>query len=400
LAIEKIKKVAKNFIVKYHASRLFAVARGFVDSIKRIKTNGRADEEPDPAIVSRFDDADIITISSIAIMLSDAKSKTDSPFIVSMKKADIEAVLLSFCKDTYDLTDIEQLNSLFSKDYYKRKVRKYFSSTVSHVKKSIRATLPKKQSGKKARKTCNTYIDKICESIKNFETVKYIMALSGNDEISDSKRNYKLDHLGEYYRDALIYLVDVLLTCTCISKMFFIERMVRNIDEKSEFYRIIKNMTQSINNHNLIISKSRPIYKQYYKEELGNLSGDDLLYGMAITIMINKITKKEQESLEMQRLESKISNLNDFIESMNTWLDSLAAENKVNDIGTLILQRITHTIRDDYSLLINALAQLTTFELYYSEQVMYYVKERDKERYLKGDFNIEKDEIINISDIS
>lgn len=398
MAIGKIKVIAENFITKSPARRFFAPVRhGIIALASRTKARGEADEQQDNMIISQFDDADIITISSIAIMLSDAKSKADSPFLTSIKKADIETVLLSFCKDTYNLTDIEQLNGLFSKDYYKNKVRKYLYRTVSHVKKSIKATLPKQRSGRKARKTCNIYIDKICESLNNFESVKYIMALSGNDEISDSKRNYKLDHLGEYYKDALIYLVDVLLTCTCISKMFFVERMVRNIDEKSEFCRIIKNMAQSTDNHNLIISKSRPIYKQYYREELGNLSGDDLLYGMAITIMVNKINKKEAESPETLSPGSDMPNLSDFIESMNAWIDSLAVENKTKDIGTLILRKITCTIHGNYALLINALAQLTSFELYYKRQVMYYIKERDKERYLKGDFNIENDEIIDIS---
>ena len=400
MAIEKIKIAAKKFITKNSVRQsLAAVRHGIIALKERSKAGGKIDEAVDSAAIDQFNDADIITISSIAIMLSDAKSKADSPFITSMKKADIEAVLLSFCKDTYSFTNIEQLNELFSKDYYKRKVRIYLSHTVSHVKKSIRATLPKRQSGKKARKICNTYVEKICESLNTFESVKYIMALSGNDEISDSKRNYKLDHLGEYYRDALIYLVDVLLTCTCISKMLFVERMIRNIDENSEFYRIIKNMTQSTDNHNLIISKSRPIYKQYYKGELGSLNGDDLLYGMAITIMINKITKKEKDISEKQRLDSEISNLNDFIESINMWLDSLAVENNIEDIGTLILQKITCTIHGDYTLLVKALAQLTSFELYYRKQVIYYVKERAKERYLKGDFNIEKDESMNINDI-
>ncbi|MCL2220864.1 MAG: hypothetical protein FWC20_01125 [Oscillospiraceae bacterium] len=354
--------------------------------LERLKLNSNDNENFDNAVLGQFDSLDMITISAIAIMLSDTKSKTNSPYISSMKKADISVVLLSFCKDTYKMTDIDQFNLLFDKNYYKNKINKYLRSTKSFVRKGIEDTLPKRSPVGKANKTNKVYIDKICETIGIFEPVKLISALSGNDEITDSRRNYKLDHLSDYYRDALIYLVDVLLTCTCISKMLFVERVVNNIDESSEFYRIIRNMTESINNINQIISKSRPIYKQYYQAELGYISGDDLLYGMAITIMVNKLMKKDIEDLDIPSTDFDALNIHDFNAFMNNWLDSLAVENSVDDIGALILQIIALSVKGNYTLLINALAQLTGWEHYFESRVAYHEKGRDKERYLKGDF--------------
>ena len=354
---------------------------------ERLKFKSNDNENFDRAVLGQFDNLDMITISAIAIMLSDTKSKTNSPYISSMKKADVGVVLLSFCKDTYNMTDIEQLNLLFDKSYYKNKINKYLRNTKSFVRRGIEDTLPKRTPLSKAKKANKVYIDKICETIGNFEPVKLISALSGNDEVTDSRRNYKFDHLSDYYRDALIYLVDVLLTCTCISKMLFVERVVDNIDESSEFYRIIKNMTESINNINQIISKSRPIYKQYYQAELGYISGDDLLYGMAITIMVNKLMKKDIEDLGPPDNNFDALNIHDFTAFMNNWLDSLAVENNAEDIGALILQIIALSVKGNYTLLISALSQLTGWEHYYESRVVYHEKGRDKERYLKGDFN-------------
>ena len=346
-------------------------------------------------IRKQFDDLDMITTSAIAIMLSDTKTKAASPYIRKLKKPDVSTVLFKFCRDTFFATDIEQLNRLFSKSYYKWKITRYFGRITVFVKRGIGDSLPRRAALRKARVTKNRFINKICETINTFESVKYISALSGNEEISDSKRNYKLDHLSENYKDALIYLVDMLLTCTCISKMLFVERTIKNMDENSEFNRIITNMANSIDNHNLIISKSRPIYKQYYQAELGHISGDDLLYGMAITIMVNRVKKVDIRNTDILQI-SRERNTNDFKQGMVKWLDGLAKEDNVDDIGTLILQKITLSIKEDYRLLITALKELTSWENYYNQRVSYYMKERDKERYLKGDFEEEKEELIRI----
>jgi len=350
----------------------------------------------DHAIKKQFDDLDMITVSAMGIMLSDTKIKAASPYIRSLKKPDIRTILLKFCRDTYAATDINQLESMFNKSYYKRKVRKYFTKLTVFVKRGIGDSLPRRLAFRKARSTKNKIINKICETINTYESVKYISALSGNDETSGSKRNYKLDHLSENYKDALIYLVDLLLTCTLISKMLFLERMIKNMDENSEFNKIITNMAQSIDNHNLIINKSRPIYKQYYKSELGNINGDDFLYGMAIIIMVNRVKKNATENKDTDKNTEEFKSTSEFKQKMHDWLDNLAKEDSVDDIGTLILQKITLSIKDNYGLLTNALQELTNLEEFYGQRVNYYKKEKDKERYLKGDFGKERDEFIRI----
>jgi len=337
-------------------------------------------------VKKQFDNMDMMTASAIAIMLCEAKIREASPYLSKLKKPDIRAVLLEFCADTYPANDIRQIDKLFNQSYYKRKVNRHLKKIKPFVRNGIRDSLPGGIPYSRIRKQSDTFIDRICESISDYESVKYTPALSGNEELADSKRNYRLDHLHIHYKDALIYLADVLLTCACISKVLFVERMVDKIDDESEFYKILENMVKSIENHNEIIEKSRPLYKQYYQDELGFIHGDDLLYGLAITVMVNRIKKNLQNSPE-NPISDDTADVSGFKADMLKWLDSLAKEGVVDDVGTLILQRITTRIKNNFELLTDMLQELTSWENFYSQRVEYYAKEEDRKRYLTGDFD-------------
>jgi len=384
--------------VKLFFSRcIYKIKPYYSRCIHKIKASREKMQMLDHEIRAQFDELDMITTSAIAIMLSDAKRKSESPYIDGLKVPDIRKVLLSFCKDTYPATDMEQLRELFSAKYYKRKIRRYLGRVTVFVKRGISDSLPRKGAFRKARVARKRFLNKICETINTFESVKFIAGLSGNEEVSDSKRNYKLDHLSENYRDALIYLVDLLLTCTCISKMLLVERVVKRLDGSCEFVKIITNMAREIDDHNLIISKSRPVYKQYYEEELGYINGDDLLYGMAITVMVNRIRKTDDKAPEILHIYNRADEALLFEADMLKWLDELAVTGDTVDIGALILRKITQSIKGDFELLTKVLQELIDWEDFYYRRVSYHVKERDKERYLLGDFEKEKAEISRYS---
>ena len=339
-------------------------------------------------IKKQFDKMDIMTTSAVAIMLCETKERAMSRHIRQLEKANLQAMLLNFCKDTYFATDIRQIEKLFTGKYYRNKTKIYLKKLDGFVKSGIRVSLPKDVPASRIRNQKNIFINKACSTIRTFESVKYTPALSGNEEWSRSMRNYKLDHLNDCYKDALIYMVDILLTCTCISKMLFIERMIDKMDENAEFHQMIKNMSNSFSDHNTIISKSRPLYKQYYQSELGYISGDDLLYGFAITIMVNKM--KNNSPITNNSANSIFSESDDvagFRERMLQWLDNLAGEEGVGDVGMLILYCIKTRISDNYGFLITALSELTAWEEYYHKRVAFNEKEMERKRYLSGDFS-------------
>jgi hypothetical protein len=178
--------------------------------------------------------------------------------------------------------------------------------------------------------------------------------------------------------------------------MLFVERMIQRMTPESEFCKIIANMAQSIDNHDVIINKSRPIYKQYYQPELGYISGDELLYGMAITIMVNRVRKANTGDTSGLGFKFIPGEFNEFNSDVLDWLDGLAKENSVPDIGTLILQKTKLSIKNNYTLLISALGELINWEGYYTQRVGYYKMEKEKDRYLKGDFDQEDEELIKI----
>lgn len=72
----------------------------------------------------------------------------------------------------------------------------------------------------------------------------------------------------------------------------FVERKVKQLNQNSEFYKIISNMAKEIKDVDAIIKKSRPVYDEFYKSTLGFIN-DELLYGIAIATMINRINHKD-----------------------------------------------------------------------------------------------------------
>jgi hypothetical protein len=112
---------------------------------------------------------------------------------------------------------------------------------------------------------------------------------------------------------------------------------------------------------------------------------------MAITIMVNRVRKIAVKNADILKINRSPRNTTEFTQDMMKWMDWLAKTDEVDDIGTVILQRITLSVRDNYGMLTNALQELTNWENYYKKRVSYYKKERDKERYLIGDFGQEKE---------
>lgn len=369
--------------------------------MKIFSTIGKDNDSVRQEINDMLDSLDMITASAVAIMLSETNAKAATPFIKDFVRLDIKPVLYEFLEETYDVTDIRELDIIFSKKYYRRKINKYLRKIVVFVSRGVSDTLPDNMWFVRrmtvSSKQTEAYIDKICETINTFESVKFMPALSGNQEVSGSKRNYRLDHLNDHYKDALIYLVDLLLTCTCITKMIFVEKMIRRITADSEFVRIIENLTNSIADHNQIIKKSRPVYKQFYQSELGYVNGDELLYGMAVTIMVNFIRKTEPINKDIFKLEYTPTNMTELNNNMMRWLDILAKWNYATDVGTVILQRITLLIKEDTNLLLDAFGELLNWEDFYNKRVDFHMRAREREQYLKG--NIDR-EILELSDFN
>ena len=346
-------------------------------------------------IKENFYDLDIMTINAMAKMLCEVKEKHSSAINIDMPEINISELTMAFCKDSQEIEDEFELNNLYTNRYYMDKINKYCWNLSNYIKKKIKETLPPQSRGK-SLEFYFKYLSILLESMGTFVGMKFYRIISINGQNYNSDRLFERDSIDYRFKDSLKYMVDALATCTCIAKMIFVEKKVKNLNENDDFYKIISNMASEIKDVDVIIKKSRPIYDEFYKPSLGFIE-DELLYGIAITTMVNRminsqISKSDEVILDISK--ERITNLAVMDLHMKNWLNEVADKYRYLEIDKYILYKISNTIdKKDFDLFLNALGRTNEYiNLYYSE-VKHNNKNSDRERYLKGDFEKEKNEL-------
>lgn len=343
-----------------------------------------------------FTNLNIISIHAIAKMITETNERSKSVFNQDMPILNISDIVMSICKDTQRFENEYEFDNLFTKQYYIKKANKECSLLTNYIKTKIRSSL-NGQNKSNYINLYNRYLDILFEQMPTFNNIKFYGTVSSQTEEIEQYKNYGVDNTISYqYRDCLIYLIDVLVTCSCIAKLLFIERKVNKIDKENEFYKIIYNMTKEIKDNDTIISKSRPIYDEFYQSSLGFIN-EELNYGIAVTIIANRInekpfSKKDEAILEIN--EKKVSSFDEYEVIMNTWIRNVADKYRNLDIDKYIVFKAINTIDlNNFDLYFKALEKINDYSKIYFYNVEHNNKVTDKERYLNGDFEKEKKEL-------
>ena len=366
----------------------------FYNSIIR-KRNAKvlAAIEYENEIKQTFCDLDVMTINAIAKMIGVTREKHNSVFNSDIPEIDISTLTMAFCKDTQRMEDEYELNNLFSDAYYISKINKYCLELSKYIKFKIRETLPS-QNRNSYIEFYNRYIRILIGAMSSISSLKFYKTISIYGDDSDVDNLF--ENLDYRYKDSFRYLIDALATCTCISKMIFVERKVKQLNENSEFYKIISNMAKEIKDVDIIIKKSRPIYDEFYKSTLGFIN-EELLYSIAITTMVNRInqkeiSKKDEEIVNIQG--NKITNLLILDNHMREWISVVADKYRNLEIDRYILYKTINSIDiENFDLLLNSLGRTNEYANLYYDKVKHNNKVSDKDRYLRGDFEKEKIEL-------
>lgn len=346
-------------------------------------------------IKENFYDLDIMTVHAIAKMISCSREKHNSLFNTDMPEINISELVMAFCKDSQKIEDEYEFNNLYTNYYYINKINKYCLELRNYIKIKVRESLPS-QNKSRYVEFYNKYLNILMESMDAFIGIKFYRTISSYGQEYDGDQLFKGDTLDYRFKDSFHYLVDVLATCTCISKIIFVERKVKQLNNNNEFYKIIFNMAKEIKDVDTIIKKSRPVYDEFYKSTLGFIN-DELLYGIAIAILTNRINHKEiskqdEEIVNIQ--DEKITSLSVLDVHMREWIKIVADKYRSLDIDRYILFKITNTIDiKDFDLLLNSLGRTNEYANLYYDSVEHNNKVSDKDRYLKGDFEKEKLEL-------
>ena len=153
---------------------------------------------------------------------------------------------------------------------------------------------------------------------------------------------------------------------------------------------------KQITDVNMIIEKSRPIYDEFYKSNLGFIN-DELNYSIAITIIANKInnksfSKKDETILDIN--DNKINDFDTYDLEMKKWINVVADKYRSLDIDVYIVFKAINSIElANFDLLFKALSMVNDYSRMYYFKVQHNNKATDRQRYLNGDFEKEKKEL-------
>ena len=346
-------------------------------------------------IKKNFVDLDIMTVHAIAKMIGETNERQNTIFVQDMPNIRISDLIMAFCKDSQKIENEYELNILYTREYYKKIINKYCPELVKYIKDKIRESLPY-QNKNRYVEFYNEYLNIFMSTMDSFASLKFYRTISSYGEEYDIDKNFDLESVDYRFKDAFMYLVDLLSTCTCISKMIFVERKVKKLNFKNEFYKIVSNMAKEINDVDLIIKKTRPIYDEFYKSELGFID-DELLYGIAIAKLSNRINNKplsEKDENIVKISNKKYNNFEEFDVHMEKWICEISDKNRNLEINKYVIYKTTNSIDlKNFDLYFEALGKTNEYIKLYFVNVEHNNKKTDKDRYLKGNFGKEKEEL-------
>lgn len=298
--------------------------------------------------------------------------------------SNIKNIIIDFCNDTKYFNSIYEIDKLFNTSgYFKEKILKLNfkgsykirrAMSYSKIIESISGNIPQ-------------YLNNLFDEIAIDEDLEFI---------SDLNLGYSLC-IGEC-EGAFLYMICLLLTGACVAKLVFIKEKIKLLKRDSEFYRIISSIKKEFKDTNIVIERSKSIYDEFYKRNLGLIDSGSPLYNIAIKIIVRKINDEEEldkNILQITNIENYTSK--SFENMMDNWIYKVSKEHRFLKIEPYIIYKILHSVSaSDFSLFLEALSKANEYVSNYNTYVKRHNAMEERKRYLNGDFSKEKIEI-NIS---
>lgn len=342
-------------------------------------------EKREKETIKKFDNLD----SFIGYVISKLVGKTNEKlrnidadlYFKNNSISNIKNIIIDFCNDTKNFNSIYEFDKLFNtRGYFKEKILKLNFKGSYKIKRAM------------------SY-GKIIESISD-NMPQYLNNLF--DEIAIDKDMKFISDLNLRYglyidgcEDVFSYMIWLLLTGACVAKLVFIEEKIKLLKRNSEFYRIISNIKKEFKDIRLVIEKSKSIYDEFYKRNLGLIDSNSPLYNIAIKIMVRKINDEEELDKNILQI-TNIENytLKSFENMMDNWIYKVSKEHRFLKIEPYIIYKIIHSISIfDFSLFLEALSKTNEYVANYNTYVKRHKAMEERKRYLNSDFSKEKIEI-------
>ena len=346
-------------------------------------------------IIQKFDNLDIFIGHIIANMLAEA-DKIHKNCPENLYKINISDIVFDFCNDTRHFNNMSEFYDLSNNpNYYDKKISKHFSFLKSYIKDKILKTNATWDYKNQLIQAYPKILDRICNIIpSNTEAFLDEAVIRKNIDFTlDLNTGYGFYNYE--YKNVFLYMMCLLLTGMCIAKLIFIEEKIKFLKLDSEFYIMISNMKKEFEDINLVIEKSKPIYDEFYKNDLGLIDSNSLLYNVAINAIVSKINDEKELDKDILKItDIKHYTAESLKKMMNSWIYEISKEHKVLEIEPYITYKILNSVStSDFNLFLETLSKTNKYVENYNNCVTKHKLALDRERYLNGNFYSEKREI-------
>lgn len=314
-------------------------------------------------------------------------------------KSDLGRIVNIMYNDIKNLKFETEIDSLFDYLYYQKYMRIFFSDNINNAKQFMgnNVKIAFTECGNPDSYFDNDVADKLEFNLKSLIEHKLLHLYDYYNEFIRLRtmffhhhyndKNYIHDDIkDEIVKKEIYYTIDVFVTCVCISKIIYIIDRVNNLQVDSELYVMMKKMVTGIKDKDLIIKKIKPIYKEFYNKDFGNLETDYL-----ITLFLEFLYDRVNE--DTKNIDYKIYVSKKDIQTMiNNLITEKSLLKKEISIEKSIIKELS--IYQDYNVeeLISIMSNMKDWCQEYSELYLKNKSMSDKERFLNGNFEIEEQE--------
>lgn len=314
--------------------------------------------------------------------------------IEDVVKSDFGRIVNIMYNDIKNLKSENEIDSIFDYRYYQKYMRVFFSDNLNHAKEFMgkNVQIAFTECGTPDRYFDNDVASKLQFHLQSLIEYKQLHSYDYYNEFISLRTTFfhhhynDRNHRDEMAKKEIYYTVDVFITCVCISKIIYIIDRVNNLRFDSELYVMMKKMVTGIKDKDLIIKKIKPIYKEFYNKDFGNLKTDYLIT-LFLEFLYNKVIE-DTKNIDYKIYVSK--------EAIQTMVNSLIIEksllkNKIS-IENNIIEELSKYQKYNIEDLINILSNMKDWRQEYCDLYLKNKSMNDKERFLDGNFEKEEQE--------
>ena len=335
------------------------------------------------------------TLFSLVIygrLFSEVKRREDN-LSESVASPDCIGFAESVISDVDSLCTEEQLLSLFSPEYIEKKVHKYCSRMVRSINKDYGHFLD--------IQSVSEVEEYIYQNGRRLAILQLCYACNPEDSTHLLENDLQFHLMRHSQSKKVAFFAQVVATSLCAGIVYWAEKRAQKLIEKSyiqnnEFCQIVKNLTTNLSSLQLMIEKVRPIYFEFYQDELGSITSEPIFVCAVSSLYYHFANCPAQESKPVWvfcRENEDVCTLEEADSYVREEMGRCISNHEACKKEVRIIQLICGSVpKDKPELLLGQLMRFSHYCSLYDTMCEVDKLDQKRQRYLSGDFRDEKNE--------